>query len=71
MAKNNVNPRKNCNFGFSEKVKFFLKKKNINGKAKKTVKKYRAHVICKKDKSELRYLAITSINGSIAQANKL
>ena len=43
----------------------------INGKAKKTVKKYRAQVICKKDISELKYLAITSMKGSIAHANKL
>jgi hypothetical protein len=43
----------------------------MRGKAKATVKKYLAHVICKKEISELKYLAITSINGSIAQANKL
>ena len=60
-----------CNFGCVEKVRFFLKKKNIKGKAKKTVKKYLAHVIWKKDKSELKYLAIVSMNGNIAHANKL
>ena len=64
-------PLKTCNLGFSEKVKFFLKKKNIKGKVKKTVKKYLAHVIWKKDNSELKYLAIVSIKGNIAQANRL
>ena len=52
-------------------VKFFLKKKNINGKVKKTVKKYLAQVIWKKDNSVLKYLAIVSMNGNIAQANRL
>jgi len=70
LAKNNVNPRKNCNFGFSEKVKFFLKKKNINGKEKKTVKKYLDHVIWKKDISEDKYLAMASMNGNTNQADK-
>ena len=60
-----------CNIGSVLHFKFFRKKKNISGKAKKTVKKYLAHVICKKDISELRCLAITSIKGNIAQANKL
>ena len=60
-----------CNLGWVLHSKFFLKKKNINGKEKKTVKKYRAQVICKKDISELKYLAITSIKGRIAHANKL
>ena len=71
MAQNKVNPLKNCNLGWVLIVKFFLKKKNINGKVKKTVKKYLAHVIWKNDKSELKYLAIASINGKIAHANKL
>ena len=39
--------------------------------SKKTVKKYLAHVIWKKDISEDRYFAIVSINGSTAQADKL
>ena len=52
-------------------VKFFLKKKNIKGKVKKTVKKYLAHVIWKKDNSTLKYLAIVSIKGNIAHANRL
>ncbi len=52
-------------------VKFFLKKKNIKGKVKKTVKKYLAHVIWKKDNSALKYLAIVSIKGNIAHANRL
>ena len=52
-------------------VKFFLKKKNINGNVKKTVKKYLDQVIWKKDKSELRYFAIVSIKGNKVHANKL
>ena len=71
MADNKVKPLKICNFGCVVQIKFFLKKKNINGKAKRTVKKYLAQVIWKNDMSELRYLAIVSINGNIAQANKL
>ena len=71
MAKNKVKPLKICNLGWVDQVKFFLKKKNINGKVKKTVKKYLAHVIWKKDNSELKYLAIVSIKGNIAQANRL
>ena len=43
----------------------------MNGKVKNTVKKYLAQVIWKKDNSELKYLAIVSMNGNIAQANKL
>ena len=71
MAKNKVKPLKICNLGCEDQVKFFLKKKNINGKVKKTVKKYLAQVIWRKDKSELKYLAIVSIKGNIAHANKL
>ena len=71
MAQNKVRPLKICNFGCVVQVKFFLKKKNMKGKVKKTVKKYLAHVIWKKDNSALKYLAIVSINGSIAHANKL
>ena len=63
-------PLKTCNLGFSEKVKFFLKKKNINGKVQKTVKKYLAQVIWKKDNSADKYFAITSIKGSTIQADK-
>ena len=43
----------------------------MNGKVKKTVKKYLAQVIWKKDKSELKYLAMVSMKGNMAQANKL
>ena len=43
----------------------------INDKVITTVKKYLAHVIWKKDKSELKYLAIVSIKGNMAHANKL
>ena len=71
LAKNKVNPLKICNLGCEDLVKFFLKKKNINGKVKKTVKKYLAQVIWKKDKSELKYFAIVSIKGNIAHANRL
>ena len=71
LAKNKVNPLKICNLGWVVQVKFFLKKKNIKGNVKKTVKKYLAQVIWKKDNSELRYLAIVSIKGNMAHANKL
>ena len=71
LAKNKVNPLKICNLGCVDQVRFFLKKKNIKGKVKKTVKKYLAQVIWKKDNSALRYLAMVSIKGSIAHANKL
>ena len=71
LAKKSVRPLKICNFGFSDHVNFFLKKKNINGKVKKTVKKYLAHVIWKKDNSADKYLAIVSIKGKIAHADKL
>ena len=71
FAKSKVKPLKICNFGWVDQVKFFLKKKNIKGNVKKTVKKYLDHVIWKKDKSELKYLAIVSIKGNIAQANRL
>ena len=71
FAEKRVNPRKICNLGFSEKVKFFLKNINIKGSVQKTVKKYLAQVIWKKDKSALKYLAIVSIKGNKAHANKL
>ena len=71
FEKSKVKPLKICNFGWVDKVNFFLKKKNIKGKVKRTVKKYLAHVIWKKDNSELKYLAIVSIKGNIAQANRL
>ena len=45
LAEKRVNPLKICNFGFSEKVNFFLKKINIKGSVQKTVKKYLAQVI--------------------------
>ena len=71
FAEKRVNPLKICNLGFSEKVKFFLKKINIKGSVQKTVKKYLAHVIWKKDNSADKYLAIVSIKGKIAHADKL
>ena len=71
LAEKRVNPLRICNFGFSENFKFFLKKISINGSVQKTVKKYRAQVIWKKDNSADKYLAIVSINGRTAQADKL
>ena len=71
LAKNKVNPLKICNLGSVDHVKFFLKKKNIKGSVKKTVKKYLAQVIWKKDSSALKYLAIVSLKGNIAQARRL
>ena len=70
LADKSVKPRKICNFGFSEKVKFFLKKINMNGNVQKTVKKYLAQVIWKKDNSADRYFAIASIKGSTTHADK-
>ncbi len=52
-------------------LNFFWKKKNMNGRVKKTVKKYLAQVIWKNDNSELKYLAIVSMKGKTAQADKL
>ena len=71
MAQNKVRPLKICNFGWDDHVKLLLKKKNMNGRVKKTVKKYLAQVIWKKDKSALKYLAIVSIKGNMAHASKL
>ncbi len=71
FAKNKVKPLKTCSLGWEVHFKFFLKKKYIKGKVKNTVKKYLAHVIWKNDKSELKYLAIVSIKGNIAQARRL
>ena len=71
LADKSVNPLKICNLGFSEKDKFFLKKINMRGSVQKTVKKYLAHVIWKKDISTLKYFAIVSIKGNIAHANRL
>ena len=70
LAEKRVNPLKICNLGFWENVKFFLKKMNINGSVQKTVKKYLAQVIWKKDNSADKYFAITSIKGSNAHADK-
>ena len=68
FAEKRVNPLKICNLGFSEKVKFFLKKINIKGSVQKTVKKYLAHVIWRTSIEELKYLANASITGTIIQA---
>ena len=71
LAKKRVNPLKICNFGFSDNFKFFLKKKNIKGSVQKIVKKYLDQVIWKKDISADKYLAIASMNGKTAHADKL
>ena len=71
MAKNKDNPLKIWSLGWVLQVKFFLKKKNMKGNVKKTVKKYLAQVICKKEISALKYFAIVSINGNIAHASRL
>ena len=71
FAEKRVNPRKICNLGFSEKVKFFLKNINIKGSVQKTVKKYLAQVIWKKDNSADKYFAMVSIKGKTAHADKL
>ena len=71
LAEKRVNPLKICNLGFCENVKLFLKKMNINGSVQKTVKKYLAQVIWKKDNSADKYFAIVSIKGKIAHADKL
>ena len=71
LAVKRIRPLMNCNFGLSVQTKFFLKKKNMTGKVKATVKKYLAQVICRTGKSALRYLAKPSIIGSITHANRL
>ena len=71
FAEKRVNPLKICNLGFSENVKFFLKKINIKGSVQNTVKKYLAQVIWKKDNSADKYYAIESINGNNAQAETI
>ena len=71
LAEKRVKPLKICNLGFWDKVKFFLKKINIKGSVQKTVKKYLAQVIWKKDNSADKYFAIVSIKGKIAHADKL
>jgi len=43
----------------------------MKGSVKKTVKKYLAQVIWKNDNSELKYLAIVSMKGKTAQAERL
>ena len=71
LAENNNNPLILWSLGWVVQTNLSLKKKNIKGKAKKTVKKYLAQVICKKDISALKYLAIVSIKGNMAHANRL
>ena len=47
FAERSMRPLKNCNFGFFDQTRFFLKKININDNVKTTVKKYLPQVICK------------------------
>ena len=71
LAEISIKPLNIWSLGLSDHTSCLLKKKNIIGRVKTTVKKYLAHVIWKKDISELKYLAIVSIKGSMAHANKL
>ena len=70
LAVKRIIPLINCNLGLSVQTRFSLKKKNINGRVKATVKKYLAQVIWKKDNSADKYLAIVSIKGKITHADK-
>ena len=71
FAQNKVRPRIIWSFKFCELVKFFLKNKYIRGRVHTTVKKYLAQVIWKKDNSDDKYLAIVSMNGKTAHADRL
>ena len=71
FATTKIKPRIICNFGLEVQTNCFLKKKSMNVRVITTVKKYLAHTICKMGISELRYFAIPSITGKIAQASKL
>ena len=71
FAQSKIKPLINCNLGLSVQTKFCLKKKNMIGRVKATVKKYLAQVICKTGKSALKYFANPSIIGSIIQAKRL
>ena len=71
FAQSNIKPLMNCNLGLSVHTKFCLKKKNIIGRVKTTVKKYLAQVICSTGSSALKYFANPSIIGSITHAKRL
>ena len=71
FAKSKIKPLSICSFGLSDQTNCLLKKKNIIGKVKATVKKYLAQVICKTGKSALKYLANPSIIGRNIHPNKL
>jgi len=56
---------------FYSKPKIFYQKISIIKRAKTTVKKYLAQVICKTSIEELKYFAKASIKGTIIQAEAL
>ena len=70
FAKNKDKPLIICNLIFWENFNCSLKNKNIKKVVNTTVKKYLAHVIWKKDKSEDKYLAMASIKGKTIHADK-
>ena len=59
------------NGNFGNEVNLSLKKKNIIGRTKTTVKKYLDQVICRTGNVALKYFANPSIIGNITQADKL
>ena len=71
MEKTKINPLINWSKGFLLQTNDFLSKKNIIKRAKTTVKKYLAQVICKTSIEELKYFAKASMKGTIIQAEAL
>ena len=71
MEKTKINPLINWSKGFLLQTKDFRSKISIIKRAKTTVKKYLAQVICKTSIEELKYLAKASIKGTIIQADAL
>ena len=71
MEKTKINPLINWRKGFLLQTKDFLSKISIIKRAKTTVKKYLAQVICKTSIEELQYFAKASIKGTIIQAEAL
>jgi hypothetical protein len=68
---NKIKPLIICNLGLLDHTRSFLKKRNIIGRVKTTVKKYLAQVICKTGISALRNFANPSITGRNIHPNKL
>ena len=54
LAVKRIKPLMNCNFGLSVHTRFFLKKKNITGKVKATVKKYPESIYGPEDNQALQ-----------------